>query len=81
LLFLIAGVFIFPVIVTFAETGLVPRLPTAVLALGLVILGTLSFLAGLILDMTTRTRREIKRLLYLSCSRPNDVARAPDINC
>jgi hypothetical protein len=79
LLFLIAGVLIFPVLVTFAETGLVPRLPTAVLALGLVILGTLSFLAGLILDMTTRTRQEIKRLLYLSSSRPNDVAHPPDV--
>jgi hypothetical protein len=79
LLYVIAGFLIVPVLVTFAETGLVPRLPTAVLALGLVILGTLSFLVGLILDMTTRTRQEIKRLLYLSSSRPNDAARPPDI--
>jgi glycosyltransferase involved in cell wall biosynthesis len=79
LLYVIAGFLIVPVLVTFAETGLVPRLPTAVLALGLVILGTLSFLVGLILDMTTRTRQEIKRLLYLSSSPPNDVARPPDI--
>jgi Glycosyl transferase family 2 len=79
LLYLIAGILIVPVLVTFAETGLVPRLPTAVLALGLVILGTLSFFAGLILDMTTRTRQEIKRLLYLSSPRPNDAARPPDI--
>ena len=73
LLFVIAGILIAPVLVTFAKTGLVPRFPTAILALGLVIIGTLSFFVGLILDMTTRTRQELKRLLYLSLSGPNDI--------
>ena len=60
---LIAGL---PLLVTYVETGLVPRIPTAILCVGLTILGVLSFFAGLILDMITRTRRELKRLVYLA---------------
>jgi glycosyltransferase involved in cell wall biosynthesis len=55
-----------PVIVEFAKTGLVPRLPTAVLATGLVILASLSLVCGLILQTVTRGRIEMKRLNYLS---------------
>jgi glycosyltransferase involved in cell wall biosynthesis len=55
-----------PVILTYMDTGLVPRLPTAVLATGMVILGFLSLTCGLILDTVTRGRREMKRLYYLS---------------
>lgn len=55
-----------PVIATYLETGLVPRFPTAILSVGLVLLGTLSFFAGLILDMVTTSRQEMKRLMYLS---------------
>lgn len=58
-----------PLAVTYAETGLVPRIPTAILTVGLVLLGMLSFVSGLILDMTTRTRQEIKRLFYLAIPR------------
>jgi hypothetical protein len=65
-LVLVAGFLSVPLIVTYLETGLVPRLPTAVLVVGLVVLGVLSFLSGLILDMTTRTRQELKRLFYLA---------------
>jgi len=60
----------FPVIAEFLETGLVLRLPTAILALGLMILATLSFFSGLILDSVTRTRRELRRLNYLSYEAP-----------
>jgi glycosyltransferase involved in cell wall biosynthesis len=73
LLFVAAGVLITPIIFTYIETGLVPRFPTAILALGLVIIGTLNFFAGLILDMTTRTRQELKRLVYLSLSGPKEL--------
>lgn len=73
LLFVTAGLLVAPVIVTYLETGLVPRFPTAILSLGLVIIGTLSFLAGLFLDMTTRTRQELKRLVYLTLPGPKDV--------
>jgi glycosyltransferase involved in cell wall biosynthesis len=55
-----------PLLVTYIETGLVPRFPTAILSAALVIVGVLSIFAGLILDMTTKTRREMKRLIYLS---------------
>jgi glycosyltransferase involved in cell wall biosynthesis len=55
-----------PLLVTYLETGLVPRVPTAILSVALVIVGVLSIFAGLILEMTTRTRQEMKRLIYLS---------------
>jgi glycosyltransferase involved in cell wall biosynthesis len=55
-----------PIVVTFVETGLVPRQPTAILATGLVLLSALSFVTGLILDTVTRGRREVRRLAYLS---------------
>jgi hypothetical protein len=55
-----------PLVFEFARTGLVPRLPTAVLATGLVVLSFLSFVCGLVLDSVARGRREVKRLAYLA---------------
>lgn len=55
-----------PIFVTYFETGAVPRLPTAVLSTGLMVVAMLSFVAGLILDTVTRGRREIKLLAYLN---------------
>ncbi len=55
-----------PLIETFFQTGLVPRLPTAMLSVGLIIIGVLSCLAELILDMVATLRHEMKRLTYLS---------------
>lgn len=55
-----------PVVGEFWATGLVPRLPTAVLATGLILLGFLSTACGLILDSVARGRKEMKRLAYLS---------------
>jgi len=55
-----------PLAVTYAETGLVPRLPTAVLATGLVVVGLLLAAAGLVLDSIARGRLEAKRLAYLA---------------
>src|SRR5260221_6035189 len=63
---LVALLLAFPLVVTFAETGLVPRFPTAILATGLMIAGFLSLTCGLVLDTVTRGRRELKRLHYLS---------------
>jgi glycosyltransferase involved in cell wall biosynthesis len=59
-----------PVVMQFLATGLVPRLPTAVLATGLVLLSFLSFAAGLILDSVARGRKEFKRLAYLALPGP-----------
>ncbi|HEV2568469.1 glycosyltransferase family 2 protein [Sphingomonas sp.] len=53
-------------LITYVQTGLVPRIPTAILSTGLVLLGILSLSCGLILDTVTRGRREVKRLAYLS---------------
>jgi glycosyltransferase involved in cell wall biosynthesis len=58
-----------PIFVTFMETGLVPRFPTAILATGMMLLAFLSLACGLILDTVTRGRRELKRLHYLSISK------------
>jgi hypothetical protein len=55
-----------PVVATYLEFGVVPRLPTAVLAMGLMILAVLSVSSGLVLDTVTRGRREMKLLAYLS---------------
>ncbi|GGI26351.1 glycosyltransferase family 2 protein [Bradyrhizobium guangdongense] len=59
-----------PIVVTFFETGLVPRLPTAVLSMGLTIMALLSVSSGLVLDTVTRGRREMKMLAYLSQPAP-----------
>ena len=65
ILFSAALALIAPLVVTFVQTGLVPRLPTAVLATGLAVVGLLSVAAGLILDSVAKGRLEVKRLAYL----------------
>src|ERR1700688_4812366 len=55
-----------PFVVTFLGPGLGPRLPTAVLSMGLMIVAVLSVSSGLVLDTVTRGRREMKLLAYLS---------------
>jgi hypothetical protein len=55
-----------PVVETYLDTGLVPRLPTAVLSMGLMIMAVLAVSSGLVLDTVTRGRREMKLLAYLS---------------
>jgi glycosyltransferase involved in cell wall biosynthesis len=64
-----------PVLVTFLETGLVPRLPTAVLSTGLMLLAFLLIAAGLILDTVTRGRREVKLFAYLAQRAPGEERR------
>ncbi len=59
-----------PFFVTYLETGLVPRLPTAVLASAIMVLGFLSLACGLVLDTVTRGRREMKRMRYLEIPAP-----------
>ena len=60
----------YPIFVTFVHTGLVPRLPTGVVAASLMILAFLSLASGLIIDMVTLGRREAKRLRYLALPPP-----------
>jgi len=55
-----------PLIVTYLETGLVPRFPTAILATGLVLLAGMFSVSGLILDSVARGRLEQKRMWYVT---------------
>ncbi|PTQ10110.1 glycosyl transferase [Sphingomonas oleivorans] len=66
---LLAGIAVLlaiPLGVTYAKTGLVPRMPTAILSTGLMILASLNLFCGLILDTVVRGRREMRRLAYLA---------------
>lgn len=60
-----------PLLLTYLDTGLVPRLPTAVLSASLMVLAFLSLACGLILDTVTRGRQELKRLFYLGVPAPD----------
>ena len=72
LLVAVALVLAVPLVLTYIETGLVPRFPTAILATGMTIVAVLSFFAGLILSTVTRGRREMRRLAYLALPSPGD---------
>jgi len=58
-----------PLLETYVQTGLVPRFPTAILCVALMLLGFLLLACGLILDTVTRGRVEAKHLAYLSVPR------------
>jgi glycosyltransferase involved in cell wall biosynthesis len=70
LLLTLAIVLSIPLIVTYVHTGLVPRVPTAILVTGITIIAVLCVFTGLILDTVTRGRREVRRLAYLSLAGP-----------
>lgn len=59
-----------PLVVTWLDTGEVPRFPTAILATGLMLLAALSTTVGIVLDMVTRGRREAKMLAYVALAAP-----------
>jgi hypothetical protein len=61
-----------PLVVTYIETGLVPRFPTAILVTGLMILAFLCGFSGLILDTVVRGRVEVRRLAYLAHPAPGN---------
>jgi glycosyltransferase involved in cell wall biosynthesis len=54
----------FPLLIEFERTGLVSRIPTAMLCTGIVIVSMLSITAGVVLDSIRRMRAEIKRMFY-----------------
>lgn len=66
LLALLSFLISWPVIMDYLETGLVARLPTAVLSMGIMLCAILSMTCGFILDSVARHRLESKRLAYLS---------------
>jgi glycosyltransferase involved in cell wall biosynthesis len=55
----------YPLFVTYLETGLVPRFPTAVLVTGTMLMASVAMVSGLILDSVARGRLELKRMIYL----------------
>ena len=62
-----------PVVYEYAKTGLVPRLPSAVLSTALMVLAFLSLASGLILDTVTRGRWDAKRMAYLAIPGPQEL--------
>jgi glycosyltransferase involved in cell wall biosynthesis len=75
LLALASVILAIPLVMTFLDTGLVPRFPTAILATGLMILAALNGFCGLILDTVVRGRREVRRLAYLAQPAPGALLR------
>jgi glycosyltransferase involved in cell wall biosynthesis len=73
LLLIAALLLALPLVQTYLKTGLVPRLPTAILVTGMTIIAVLCFFTGLILDTVTRGRREVRRLAYLSLKAPGEL--------
>jgi glycosyltransferase involved in cell wall biosynthesis len=61
------------IVIEYVQTGLVPRLPTALLATGLMVIAFLALMSGLILDTVTRGRWANKRLAYLSMRGPEGL--------
>ena len=61
-----------PIFATYLRAGIVPRLPTAVLATGLMVLAAISLACGLVLGTVSRGRREIKVLAYLRKDLPSE---------
>jgi glycosyltransferase involved in cell wall biosynthesis len=70
ILLALSAVLVAPVLLTYLQTGLVPRLPTFVAAMALLLAALLSFACGLILDSVARARKEAKRLRYLALPAP-----------
>jgi hypothetical protein len=65
-----------PIVATFLETGLVPRIPTFVLCTALTLVAALMGACGLILDSLARSRVEQKRILYLTIAAPGAQPKA-----
>jgi glycosyltransferase involved in cell wall biosynthesis len=61
-----------PIFATYLEQGTVPRIPTAILSTGLMLLAFLSLVAGLVLDTVTKGRREMKLIAYLAQRVPGE---------
>ena len=73
-----AGISIFlalPLITEYLQTGLVPRLPTAILSVGLMLTGLMAVVCGLVLDTVTRGRHEVRHFAYLSIPSPHNVVK------
>ena len=66
-----------PLLLTWVDTGLVPRFPTAILTTGIALLAFISFTCGVILESVARGRLEAKRLAYLRYAGPAEPSTLP----
>lgn len=72
LLFVLASTVLFvPILVEYFATGLVPRFPSLIVAVGGYVMALLSLVMGILLYTTSITRLEMKRFRYL------DIPRSP----
>ena len=78
ILFLTSVGLAWPIFIEYMQTGLVPRLPTAMLSTGIMLLAFLSLFSGLILDTVTHGRWEVKRMRYLAIPRRSDIRNRHD---
>jgi glycosyltransferase involved in cell wall biosynthesis len=69
------GALFYPVFAEYLRTGLVPRMPTLIVSIGCAVICVLLMVCGLILDTTTRTQLELRRLMYLNAFRVTSAAR------
>ena len=66
MVFMISGLILgYPLIIRWMETGTVPRIPTAIIVMGLIVLSSICVTCGLVLDCVAKGRKEAKRLSYL----------------
>lgn len=63
-----------PLVIEWLQTGLVPRLPTSILATGIALLSFLSLASGIILNSVALSRREVRRFVYLSMRSPSECS-------
>ncbi len=56
----------YPVLAEYLDTGVVPRFPTLIVAIGIAVISVLLGVCGLILDTTIRSQIEVRRLIYLN---------------
>jgi len=68
---------VIPLLITYLHTGLVPRLPTAVLATGAMLAAMLSMVCGVVMHAIRLGRREAKRLRYLAIPGVGQFRRKP----
>jgi glycosyltransferase involved in cell wall biosynthesis len=73
LLMLVAVGLAIPIFIEYADSGQVPRFPTAVLCTGIAIVSIICFATGLMLDLVSHVRREVKRLSYLQHPAPSEA--------
>jgi glycosyltransferase involved in cell wall biosynthesis len=59
-----------PLLVEFFQTGLVPRVPTAIIVAVLLIIAAVIAVVGTVMDAVTKSRREFARLFYLRSAAP-----------